>query len=116
MKCLTHIVVLPVYIAIISEFMSRQESIPVGCVLSASITFFNDHQMSLLREGPVQRGLVNKFEQVSIDGHQMSLVGRGWGWRLPGLMSGGGAGPGWRSPGLEGGCTVGSSALLVMFT
>ena len=95
MKCLTHIVVLPVYIAIISEFMSRQESIPVGCVLSASITFFNDHQMSLLREGPVQRGLVNKFEQVSIDGHQMSLAGRSWGWRLPGLMSrGGGQGQG----------------------
>ena len=30
---------------------------------------------------------MNKFEQVSSDGHQMSLAERGWGWRLPGLMS-----------------------------
>ena len=26
-------------------------------------------------EGPVQRGLMNKFKQVSSDGHQVSLAG-----------------------------------------
>ena len=52
-----------------------QESIPVGCVPPACADYnsFNSHQMSLwwpLYSG----GLMTKFEQVSSDGHQMSLA------------------------------------------
>ena len=46
---------------------------------------------SVLGEGAVQWGPVNKFEQVSSDGHQMSLVG-GMVRGSPCPMSGGGAG------------------------
>ena len=49
------------------------------CVLSACIdcNYFNSHQMSV----PVGwvSSKVNKFEQVSSGGHQMSLVGQGSG-------------------------------------
>ena len=44
----------------------KQECIPVGCVAC-----FCDHQMSVL----VGEGVGPKFEQVSSDGHQMSLAG-----------------------------------------
>ena len=51
-----------------------QESIPVGCVLTtcANCMSFNGYwcQHQLGRGGPE----VNKIEQVSIDGHRMSLA------------------------------------------
>ena len=52
-----------------------QESIPVECVLPACVdhTCFNSHQMSALVGGVPE---VNEIEQVSTDGHQMSLVAR----------------------------------------
>ena len=61
----------------------EQESIPVGCVPFAC-------QLHVLRwppnastsegGGTVHQGPINKHEQVSSDGYQMSLVGgRAWG-------------------------------------
>ena len=50
---------------------NQQESILVGCVLPTCTdrTCLNSHQMSS------QLGKVNKLEQVSSEGHQMSLAG-----------------------------------------
>ena len=53
--------------------MMKQENIPVGCGLPTctNCTCFNSHQMSAL---VVEEGAgMNKFRQVSSDGHQMSL-------------------------------------------
>ena len=50
---------------------------------------FNNHQMSaLVAGGPI----MNKLEQVSSDGHQMSLVEGKWGPCPLRSMSGGGMG------------------------
>ena len=50
----------------------KQESTPVGCVPPAHAyhTCFNSQKMPALCGGPQ----VNKFQQVSSDGHQMSLT------------------------------------------
>ena len=76
------------------KLCNKQESIPVGCVLPtcANCTCFSSHQVSEVVEGPE----VNRFEQVSSDGCQMSLVGG-----VPvqwGHMSRGGLGPGGPCP------------------
>ena len=55
---------------------SKQDSIPVGCIPPTcdDCTCFNSHQMSApWVGGPV----VNNFEQVSSDGHQMSPAEHG---------------------------------------
>ena len=50
----------------------KQESIPVGCLPPA---YFNSHQISSALVGEGRCPEVNMFEQVSSDGHRMSLVG-----------------------------------------
>ena len=60
------------------KVIGKQESISVG-------RFGGHHQMPVLVGGEV-RSLLNKFEQVSIDDHQMSLAG-GW-MSIPGPRSG----------------------------
>ena len=60
------------------NFKLTKESIPVGCVLPACAdrNSFNNHQISLPRGGShVQWGLMNKFEQVSIDGPRCRTQG-----------------------------------------
>ena len=56
----------------LDEYKAKQESIPVGWVIPACAdrNCFNSHQMTVAG-GPQ----VNKFEQVSSGGHQMSLAG-----------------------------------------
>ena len=58
----------------LTEYWCWQESIVVGCVPStcADRTCFDSHQMSATGGGHPE---VNKFEQVSSDGHQMSQAG-----------------------------------------
>ena len=76
----------------VNDIYQQEKDIPVGCVPPACADCadsFNGHQMLLLGGGhlptrtgvgPVQWGLMNKFEQVSSDGWQMSLAGgQGWG-------------------------------------
>ena len=61
---------------VVLQRLQIQESIPVGCMPPAcdDCTCFNSHQMSApWVGGPV----VNNFEQVSSDGHQMSPAGHG---------------------------------------
>ena len=61
-------------LGILYDTLNEQESIPGGCVLPACADrmCFNNDQMS----APVGvRPEVNKFEQFSSDGHQMSLAG-----------------------------------------
>ena len=73
--------------------MQIQESIPVGCVppACADCNAFKSHQISVMGwEGGGPQ--VNKFEQVSSGGLQMSLAG------VPCLMAGGGAGAGQWGP------------------
>ena len=51
-----------------------QESIPVGCLSPACQPYMRRWSPDVSTRGSRQ---VNKFEQVSIDGHQMSLAGVG---------------------------------------
>ena len=57
--------------------MMKQENITVGCLLPicTNCTCFNSHQMSALVVG--EGAGMNKFEQVSSDGCQLSLAGAG---------------------------------------
>ena len=61
--------------------MFQQESIPVGCVppTCADHTFFTTRCQHQWGRGPE----VNKFEQVSSDGYQMSLAGGQEGPEVP---------------------------------
>ena len=58
--------------------IAQQESIPVGCILLACLLYvlwWSSIVSTTGRGRGLQWGPMNKFEQVSSDGHQISLAG-----------------------------------------
>ena len=86
-----------------TKHSQEQESAPLRFVLPACQPYMLQWPPDVNSgSGGVQGGLMNKFEQVSSDGYQVSLVGgRGWGqgrsWGSPHILcrGGGGGSGGW---------------------
>ena len=93
---------------VIFNFIQKQESIPVGCILPACQPYVLLWPPDVSTSGgAVKWGLMNKFQLVSSDGHQMSLVGGGARAGGPICPKSGGAKPGTPiSRGGTRGCTV----------